>query len=69
MADIYSELRPERREIRLMFLDPGQQQDDITASLLVTSLRWAYEYWTPEYEALSYFWGDPLITRPIKLNC
>jgi Heterokaryon incompatibility protein (HET) len=35
---------------------------------VVTSLRWAPEYWTPEYEALSYVWGDPLITRPIKLN-
>jgi len=69
MADIYSELQPERREIRLMFLDAGQPQDGITASLLVTSLRWDHEYWTPEYEALSYVWGDPLITRPIKLNC
>jgi hypothetical protein len=69
MADIYSELQPERREIRLMFLDAGQPQDGITASLLVTSLRWAHEYWTPEYEALSYVWGDPLITCPIKLNC
>jgi hypothetical protein len=66
--DIYSELRPERQEIRLMFLDAGEPQDDIVASLMVTSLRWAPEYWTPEYEALSYVWGDPLITRPIKLD-
>jgi hypothetical protein len=35
---------------------------------MVTSLRWAAEYWTPEFEALSYVWGDPLITRQIKLN-
>jgi hypothetical protein len=65
---IYSELRPERQEIRLMFLEAGQPKDEIIASLMVTSLRWAPEYWTPEFEALSYVWGDPLITRPIKLN-
>jgi hypothetical protein len=69
MAEIiYSELRPERQEIRLMFLEAGQPKDEIIASLMVTSLRWAPEYWTPEFEALSYVWGDPLITRPIKLN-
>jgi hypothetical protein len=66
--NIYSELRPERQEIRLMFLEAGQPKDEIIASLMVTSLRWAPEYWTPEFEALSYVWGDPLITRPIKLN-
>ena len=69
MAEIiYSELRPERQEIRLMFLEAGQPKDEIIASLMVTSLRWAPEYWTPEFEALSYVWGDPLVTRPIKLN-
>jgi hypothetical protein len=51
-----------------MFLEAGQPKDEIIASLMVTSLRWAPEYWTPEFEALSYVWGDPLITRPIKLN-
>jgi hypothetical protein len=66
--NIYSELRPERQEIRLMFLESGQPEDEIIASLIVTSLRWAPECWTPEFEALSYVWGDPLITRPIKLN-
>jgi hypothetical protein len=66
--NIYSELRHERQEIRLVFLNAGQRKDEITASLMVTSLRWAPEYWTPEFEALSYVWGDPLITRPIKLN-
>jgi hypothetical protein len=69
MADsIYSELRHERQEIRLVFLNAGQRKDEITASLMVTSLRWAPEYRTPEFEALSYVWGDPLITRPIQLN-
>lgn len=69
MADnIYSELRHDRQEIRLIFLEAGEPEDDISASLMVTSLRWAPEYWTPQYEALSYVWGDPLITRPIKLN-
>jgi hypothetical protein len=66
--DIYSELRPERQEIRLMFLEAGEPQEELKASLMVTSLRWAAEYWNPEFEALSYVWGDPLITRPIELN-
>jgi hypothetical protein len=51
-----------------MFLESGQPEDEIIASLIVTSLRWAPECWTPEFEALSYVWGDPLITRLIKLN-
>ncbi|KAN0114672.1 HET domain containing protein [Hyaloscypha variabilis] len=61
--NIYSELCHERQEIRLVFLNAGQRKDEITAILMVTSLRWA-----PEFEALSYVWGDPLITRPIQLN-
>ena len=35
--NIYSELRPERQEIRLMFLESGQPEDEIIASLIVTS--------------------------------
>ncbi|KAL5313327.1 hypothetical protein ACEPPN_019060 [Leptodophora sp. 'Broadleaf-Isolate-01'] len=69
MADsIYSDLRDERREIRLLFLNAGHPQDAIVATLMVTSLNWAHEYWTPEYETLSYVWGDPLMTRAISLN-
>jgi hypothetical protein len=69
MADnIYSALRPKHQEIRFMFLGAGQPQDDITASLSITSLRPADDSPTPTYEALSYVWGDPLITCPIKLN-
>lgn len=46
--------------IRLMTLQPGRKGDDLYCSLSEVSLQEA-----PEYEALSYVWGDPTMTESI----
>jgi hypothetical protein len=56
-------LRTERRDIRLVTLLPGQADEEMKATLRVVSLDTS-----PLYEALSYVWGDPTITRDISLN-
>ncbi|CZR56700.1 uncharacterized protein PAC_06589 [Phialocephala subalpina] len=49
--------------IRLVALESGAEDDPIRCSLAYTSLDDE-----PEYEALSYVWGDPAITTPIFLD-
>ncbi|PVH75349.1 HET-domain-containing protein, partial [Cadophora sp. DSE1049] len=58
-----SALRPEKNEIRLMTILPGQANEDIRIKLNVVSLDDK-----PYFEALSYVWGDPKVTEDIKLN-
>ncbi|KAJ9634566.1 hypothetical protein H2199_008849 [Coniosporium tulheliwenetii] len=62
-APVYKPLDPSRREIRLLTLAGGQFSDDIHCSLSTVSLDDE-----PVYEALSYVWGDPNITRTIILQ-
>ncbi|KAH9205269.1 heterokaryon incompatibility protein-domain-containing protein [Leptodontidium sp. 2 PMI_412] len=47
-------------DIRILLLDPGRNQDEVTCHLSSTSIRAA-----PKYEALSYAWGDSACTRSI----
>ena len=56
-------LTRERREIRLIYLHPGAFGEDIKCTITVASL-----HENPEYEALSYAWGDPTQRTPIYLN-
>ncbi|KUI71314.1 Heterokaryon incompatibility protein 6, OR allele [Cytospora mali] len=57
----YQPLQP--GEIRLLLLHPGRDNDDISCSLVTESAH------APcAYEALSYVWGDPIITRRITLS-
>jgi len=58
-----SAIRSEKNEIRLMTILPGQEHEDIEVQLNVVSLDDE-----PQFEALSYVWGDPNITRDIRLN-
>ena len=46
-----------------MTILPGQEHEDIEVQLNVVSLDDE-----PQFEALSYVWGDPNITRDIRLN-
>ncbi|XXG99817.1 hypothetical protein Hte_006158 [Hypoxylon texense] len=61
----YRPLDPSREEIRLIRILPALNNDDTiecsleTASLLTPGL---------EYAALSYVWGDPKVTRDIRVN-
>lgn len=53
----------EGKVIRLLELEPGTWTDPISIHLFVTELEFA-----PQYEALSYVWGDPLSRIPILCN-
>lgn len=63
VADIYQKLDLGRREVRLITLLPGKYEDPISGALSVVSLAEA-----PTYEALSYVWGDPTVTLPIRVD-
>ncbi|KAI1422520.1 heterokaryon incompatibility protein-domain-containing protein [Xylaria sp. FL1777] len=52
-----------KKEIRLLTLEPGQRDDEVRCSLVNVKLSWR-----TKYEALSYAWGDPGKTAPIKLS-
>ena len=49
-----------RNETRLLVLESGQNSDEISCGLLNVLLTWR-----TRYEALSYTWGDPKITKPV----
>ncbi|KAN0094266.1 HET domain containing protein [Hyaloscypha variabilis] len=53
----------DQRQIRLLELLPGTEQDDITCNILLVSLN---DF--PIYEALSYCWGDTSTTVPIEIK-
>ncbi|CAG9987024.1 unnamed protein product [Clonostachys byssicola] len=50
-------------EIRLIVLDPGAPGDALTCRLI--NVR---QSWRTRYEALSYTWGDPSVTRPLSCS-
>jgi hypothetical protein len=62
-AALYEPLDSKRREIRIAKLNPGDFSDDIHCTLFKVSLDD-----NPQYEALSYVWGDTGVTRQISLN-
>ena len=59
---LYSPLNPESRQIRIFTLLPGVFTDPIKGFLTQVPLEN-----NPDYEALSYVWGDPTVTLPIYL--
>ncbi|PVH71318.1 HET-domain-containing protein, partial [Cadophora sp. DSE1049] len=56
----YSSLDPLKTEIRLVTVLPGMWEDRIQCEISVASLKA-----NPEYEALSYSWGNPELKEPI----
>ncbi|KAF8856134.1 hypothetical protein BDZ45DRAFT_691989 [Acephala macrosclerotiorum] len=59
----YKALRPEKNEIRLLELFPATRSSKISARLFSHSLD------NPSiYDALSYTWGDPGVTKAIELD-
>jgi hypothetical protein len=58
----YRPLDPTISEIRLLRLEPGEEGADIHCSLTHVLLDDK-----PEYEALSYMWGDATLSQPILL--
>jgi hypothetical protein len=53
----------EGQVIRLIELIPGAWNDPVSIRLFITELQHA-----PEYDAISYVWGDPSQTVPITCN-
>jgi hypothetical protein len=62
-AHPYVALDSRSREIRLLELSPNEFPSDIECHLIHVSL-----HDSPQYEALSYCWGNPVMTRPISLD-
>ena len=59
----YSPLVSHANEIRLLSLLPGQSSGQVRCTLYVVDLSNA-----PPFDALSYTWGDPNITKSIQVN-
>lgn len=62
-AQMYKHLRLDTKEIRLVTILAGGFIGDIKLIIATTNLEDQ-----PVYEALSYIWGDPNITKPISLD-
>ena len=56
-------LAPEAHQIRLLSLAHGQSSDIVRCTLYTVDLSDA-----PPFDALSYTWGDPSITKAIQIN-
>lgn len=63
---IYKPLDSELRQIRVLVLGPGTHNAVVSGSLNVISLRSSST--APEYEAISYCWGDATAREQIKLQ-
>ncbi|KAM6514257.1 hypothetical protein FALCPG4_015412 [Fusarium falciforme] len=50
-----------KNEVRLLVLAPGNEDEEVQCRLINVELNWR-----ARYEALSYHWGDPNVTVPIK---
>ncbi|KAF2491619.1 HET-domain-containing protein, partial [Lophium mytilinum] len=59
----YQALNAATREIRVLKLHPGREADKISGELLTT----VFDSRSP-YDALSYQWGNPTVTKPIYLG-
>jgi hypothetical protein len=62
---IYEPLNTSRIEIRLLYLQPGHQEDPIECSLSHASLQYGH---IPRYETVSYCWGDRTLRSSIQLD-
>ncbi|EON67642.1 hypothetical protein W97_06785 [Coniosporium apollinis CBS 100218] len=60
---LYEPLDYERRQIRVLILLPGQFSDPIAGRMKIVSLDDK-----PEYDAMSYVWGDKTKQRTIHVN-
>ena len=56
----YSELIPQRREIRLCTIFPASFDEPVLCDLTIVSLNDK-----PAYETLSYAWGSPIFNKEI----
>lgn len=64
-SDLYRSLNTEREEFRLLVVHAGQDDDLISGHLQPASFK-TKPY--PQYETISYCWGDQSSVTPIRLN-
>ncbi|CZR67011.1 uncharacterized protein PAC_16910 [Phialocephala subalpina] len=66
----YTPLRYSERDLRLVRIEHGQEDEPPSCSIVVFSPEphQPHYYWYPKYEALSYTWGDASIKFPMFLN-
>ncbi|KAF2856513.1 HET-domain-containing protein [Plenodomus tracheiphilus IPT5] len=65
----YNPLNIERREIRLLtLLPPGTGPSPVKSTLVNCTLSHVSLDANPNYQALSYVWGNPAVTTPICVN-
>ncbi|OQN96690.1 hypothetical protein B0A48_17330 [Cryoendolithus antarcticus] len=62
----YGKLDLELKQIRLLILKAGQNEEDVHCELQVVSLL---DDSKPKYENMSYVWGDPTAKGSVHLNC
>ena len=60
---LYARLDPRIHQTRLVHIQPGVWDDPILCELETVSLDSS-----PIYQTLSYFWGNPKVTKPILLE-
>lgn len=61
---VYKALEPAKRQIRVLHLKPATTwYEEISGKLAIISLDDS-----PQFEALSYVWGDPQDTAPVHLD-
>ena len=63
---LYQPLNKERREIRLVTVDRSSWINP--CGMIVCHVGTFERGSAPRYDALSYFWGDPIVTKPILLG-
>lgn len=63
-SGIYTSMKSEKKQIRLLSISPGRPSDPIVTTLKCVELGAN----TPAYTALSYIWGSDLFLRHISLN-
>ncbi|KAF2491477.1 hypothetical protein BU16DRAFT_468164, partial [Lophium mytilinum] len=51
--------------IRVLYLKPGHESDEIQAHLRLLDIDTDL---SPQYESLSYVWGDPAFTKRVIIN-
>ncbi|MCJ1327340.1 hypothetical protein MMC10_004009 [Thelotrema lepadinum] len=62
-GELYRKLNADRHEIRLLSLSPAGWSEPIKCRLTIVPLDE-----NPQYEALSYAWGDLSVTRGVRIN-
>jgi hypothetical protein len=65
--DLYTEfvLPPNQKAIRVLHLEPGNDGDDVRARIQLLNLE---SVPCPQYDCVSYVWGDPSSTRSAFIN-